>query len=53
MISGVNGKRITIVNGYDSVYGEQKCNSRFLVFILKVRRQAIQAGPGGIIPEGS
>jgi len=50
MISGVNGKRITMVKGYDSVYGEQKCNSRFLVFISKVRRQAIQAGPGGIIP---
>jgi len=50
MINGVNGKRITMVNGYDNVCGEQKCNSRFLMFISKVRRQAIQTGPGGIFP---
>ena len=41
VISGVNVKRITISNWYDSVYGEQKCNSLFLVIVSKVRRQAI------------
>jgi hypothetical protein len=53
VISDVNGKRIKILNGYDSVCGGQKCNSRFQVFISKVRKQAIQADPGGILPKGS
>jgi hypothetical protein len=56
VISVVNVKRITILNCYDNVYGEQKCNSLFGVFALKVRRQGVQDGVlvrAGVIPKGS
>jgi hypothetical protein len=38
VISVVNVKRITILNCYDNVYGEQKCNFLSVVCGSKVRR---------------
>jgi hypothetical protein len=56
VISVVNGKKITISNCYDNVYEEQKCNSLSMVFVSRVRRQAVQGGGLGrvrTIPKGS